>query len=161
MRRHASQQSASSRQQRRALLEDWRRLNSILNPCCDRNRTLAPTNQTTYDFATLMYSQQRRCKQGACYVALARVHALHRCCPLVGTAGAGADEGSNYFPPVARLAQYEFTEGQFFKPLSVVSGTWATRAGTLNSTATTTRAIATIDSYILRSLQSFDRSPEM
>ena len=42
------------------------------------------------------------------------------------------DEGSNYYPPVARLAQYEFTEGQFFKPLSVVSGTWSTSAGTLN-----------------------------
>lgn len=57
------------------------------------------------------------------------------------------DEGSNYYPPVALLAQYDFTEGQFFKTLSAVSGTWATSAGTLNSTSTTT-AIATIDSYI-------------
>lgn len=57
------------------------------------------------------------------------------------------DEGSNYYPPVALLAQYDFTEGQFFKTLSPVSGTWTTSAGTLNSTSTTT-AIATIDSYI-------------
>ena len=34
-----------------------------LNPCCDRNSTTAPTNWTTYDFATLMYSQQRRCNK--------------------------------------------------------------------------------------------------
>jgi hypothetical protein len=57
------------------------------------------------------------------------------------------DEGANYRPPVATLAQYEFTEGQHFAPLGAVSGTWATSAGTLNSTSATTRAIATIDSY--------------
>ena len=53
------------------------------------------------------------------------------------------DEHSNYHPPVAKLAQYEFTPGQ---TLGVVSGTWAASGGTFNSTSTTT-AIATIDSY--------------
>jgi hypothetical protein len=57
------------------------------------------------------------------------------------------DEGSNYYPPVATLARYEFTEGQYFAPLGAVSGTWAASGGTLNSTTPATRAIATIDSY--------------
>jgi hypothetical protein len=57
------------------------------------------------------------------------------------------DEGSLYYPPVARLAQYEFTEDEF-QTLGAVSGTWAKSAGTFNSTSATTRAIATIDSYI-------------
>ena len=54
------------------------------------------------------------------------------------------DEGSNYYPPIAVLARHEFTEGQ---TLGVVSGAWVASGGTFNSTATT-RAIATIDSYI-------------
>lgn len=53
------------------------------------------------------------------------------------------DEPSNYHPPIAQLAQYEFNEGQ---TLGVVSGAWVTSGGTFNSTSTTT-AIATIDSY--------------
>ena len=44
-------------------------------------------------------------------------------------------------PPVAKLAEYEFTEGQ---ALHVVSGVWTTSGGTFNSTSTAT-AIATID----------------
>ena len=57
------------------------------------------------------------------------------------------DEHSNYYTPVAMLAQYEFNAAEA-KTLSVVSGTWVTSGGTFNSTSTTTRAIATIDSYI-------------
>lgn len=68
------------------------------------------------------------------------------------------DEFSNYYPPIALLAQYEFTEGQFVRTLSPVSGTWTTSAGTLNSTSTTT-AIATIDSYIPQ-VALFDPLPE-
>jgi hypothetical protein len=56
------------------------------------------------------------------------------------------DEGSLYFPPFALLAQYDFTEGEFFRPLGTVSGTWVASGGTFNSTSTTL-AIATIDSY--------------
>ena len=69
------------------------------------------------------------------------------------------DEGSNYYPPVAVLAQFEFTEDEF-KTLGAVSGTWATSAGTFNSTSTTTRAIATIDSYIPQTVW-FDDLPEI
>jgi hypothetical protein len=32
------------------------------------------------------------------------------------------DEGSNYYPPFAVLARYDFTEGEFFKPLGAVAG---------------------------------------
>jgi hypothetical protein len=49
----------------------------------------------------------------------------------------------NYRSPVARLAKYEFTEGE---TLGVVSGAWSTSGGTFNSTSTAT-AIATIDGY--------------
>src|SRR5688572_23350292 len=49
----------------------------------------------------------------------------------------------NFDSPVAKLAQYEFTQGQ---TLGVVSGTWVTSGGTFNSTSTGT-AIATIDFY--------------
>jgi hypothetical protein len=63
------------------------------------------------------------------------------------------DEMANYWKPIAGLARYEFNEGQ---TLAVVSGTWATSGGTFNSTSTTTRAIATIDSYI----PEFEDRPE-
>jgi hypothetical protein len=56
------------------------------------------------------------------------------------------DEGAHYFPPVALLAEYEFTAGEDFKPLLAVSGTWVGSGGTFNSTSATT-AIATIPSY--------------
>jgi hypothetical protein len=69
------------------------------------------------------------------------------------------DEGSNYYPPVARLAQYDFTEGQFFEPLGAVSGTWVASGGTFNSTSATL-AIATIDSYIPQNVW-LDNLPEI
>jgi hypothetical protein len=56
---------------------------------------------------------------------------------------ARADFG-NFTVPVAKVAEYEFTEGQ---TLGVVSGSWTASGGTFNSTSTAT-AIATIDSYI-------------
>ena len=59
------------------------------------------------------------------------------------------DESNNYVKPIAKLAQCEFQQPhcQPFSTLSVVSGTWAPSDGTFNSTSTTTRAIATLDSY--------------
>ena len=53
----------------------------------------------------------------------------------------GAFDCEDHYPPVAKLAEYEFTEGQ---ALRAVSGVWATSGGTFNSTSTAT-AIATID----------------
>lgn len=54
------------------------------------------------------------------------------------------DTPANHQPPVAKLAQYEFTQGQ---TLGAVSGTWVASGGTFNSTSTAT-SIATIDFYI-------------
>jgi hypothetical protein len=59
------------------------------------------------------------------------------------------DEHAIYFPPAARLAEYEFTAGEDYRPLLAVSGTWVGSGGTFNSTSTTT-AIATIASYYPR-----------
>jgi hypothetical protein len=53
----------------------------------------------------------------------------------------GVFDCEDHRPPVAKLFQHEFTEGQ---ALRAVSGVWATSGGTFNSTSTTT-AIATID----------------
>ena len=55
---------------------------------------------------------------------------------------------ANYHPPVGKLAEHEFTEGQM---LGVVSGSWAASDGTFNSTSTAT-AIATVDYYIPESV---------
>ena len=49
----------------------------------------------------------------------------------------------NFRPPLAKVAQYEFSDTQ---APGVVSGAWATSSGTFNSTSTAT-AIATIDFY--------------
>jgi hypothetical protein len=46
--------------------------------------------------------------------------------------------------PIAKLAQYEFSDG---RSLGAVSGAWAASGGTFNSTSTTT-SIATINSYV-------------
>jgi hypothetical protein len=69
------------------------------------------------------------------------------------------DEGSNYYPPFAVLARYDFTEGEFFKPLGAVAGTWVASGGTFNSTSATP-ALATIDSYIPQNV-FFDDLPEI
>jgi hypothetical protein len=62
------------------------------------------------------------------------------------------DQHSNYHPPVATLARYEFADG---RELGVVSGTWAASGGTFNSTSTIT-AIATIDSYLAEIVEEPD-----
>jgi hypothetical protein len=127
-----------------ALLEDWRYM-----PCCDRNRTFStykPDYRQLCDTDVLSTASMQHKES-----AMSRWPALTLFIVLAVWSELPAqvqDESSNYYPPVARLAQYDFTEGQFFKTLSAVSGTWATSAGTLNSTSATTRAIATIDSYI-------------
>jgi hypothetical protein len=63
--------------------------------------------------------------------------------PVFLSLAAHAADG-NYSPPIAKVAQYEFTDGQ---APGVVSGAWATSGGTFNSRSTAT-AIATIDSYV-------------
>jgi hypothetical protein len=71
--------------------------------------------------------------------------------PVFCSLPAQATDG-NFRPPLAKVAQYEFTSGA---GAGVVSGTWAMSGGTFNSTSTST-AIATIDRYTAQFPDDFD-----